>query len=246
MTRAEAPAMPEALATIVDALEEDIVLGRIAPRSRLIEDELIERFGCKRHVAREALARLEQMGLVERPRNIGALVRSFSPDEVHDLYALRVLLECEAARRIPLPIEARDLAQLSQIQARHDRAVERADLRMVFRSNLAFHRALFALAGNAALTEAIEEYARRTHAIRFASLAAPASRESARRDHQAILAALAQGDRAALVRLCRRHLSPSRDAYLRSLPASTSPRQPSSIGGNSSAISRRPASRLAL
>src|SRR5674476_52697 len=70
----------------VEALEEDIVFGYMHPRERLVEDELRARFCLKRHVVRQVLAELEQMGLVERKKNIGALVKSYSVKEVIDLY----------------------------------------------------------------------------------------------------------------------------------------------------------------
>jgi DNA-binding GntR family transcriptional regulator len=54
----------ELLRTLVSSLEEDIVLGRLHPRERLIEDELMRRFAAKRHVVRRALADLQQMGIV--------------------------------------------------------------------------------------------------------------------------------------------------------------------------------------
>src|SRR5690554_4321965 len=92
---------------IAAALEEDIVLGVLHPRQRLVEDELMARFAAKRHVVRDALARLETAGLVERRRNVGALVRGFDEREVADLYEMRILLECEAMRRMPLPVAAR-------------------------------------------------------------------------------------------------------------------------------------------
>lgn len=50
---------------IAGTLEEDIVLGLLAPRVRLVEDDLMERFAAKRHVVRDALAQLESAGLLE-------------------------------------------------------------------------------------------------------------------------------------------------------------------------------------
>lgn len=206
------------LAALVAVLEEDIVMARLLPRERLVEDDLIERFGAKRHVVRDALARLEQMGLVERRRNIGAFVRAFSRREVVELYEMRELLETEAARRIPLPLDAVALQPLIDIQEGHDAAVRAGEPRAVFRANLDFHRHLFSLAGNEVLTQAIQEYARRTHAIRFSTLVSPGYRERARGEHRQMIVALRDGDRDTLVGLCRRHLLPSRDAYLRAHP----------------------------
>lgn len=54
-------------------VEEDIVFGKLHPRERLVEEELMARFSIKRHVARDLLMNLERMGLVER-RKISALL----------------------------------------------------------------------------------------------------------------------------------------------------------------------------
>ena len=198
----------------IAAIEEDIVLAKLHPKQRITEDELLERFGLKRHVVREVLASLERMGLVERRRNVGALVRGFTAREVKELYAMRELLEAEAARRMPLPPDAGAIERLSKIQREHDKAVEKRRLRDVFRANLAFHREFFSLTGDDVLERAIAEYARQTHAIRFGTLASADYRERSRKEHWEMIRALAEKDRARLVALCRAHLRPSRDTFL--------------------------------
>lgn len=202
------------MAAIAATLEEDIIFGRLHPRERLIEEDLMQRFGIKRYVVREVLAALDRMGLIERRRNVGALVRSFTTTEVAELYAVRTLLETEAARLIPLPIPPASLARLVAIQEQHDEAVLASSPPRVFRANLAFHRALFELTGNETLQRAIAEYARQTHPIRFSALVAADYRERARSEHWRMIDALRAGDRETLVALCAEHLLPSRDAYL--------------------------------
>ncbi len=209
------PQAPDALAAAVAALEEDIVFGRLHPRERLTEDELMARFDMKRHAVRQVLVELELLGVVERKRNIGAVVRAFSA-RVMELYALREVLEVHAASLMPLPVPPARLAALTAVQREHDAAVADGDARHVFRSNQRFHREFFGLLDNAVLGQAIEEYARRTHPIRFGSLAAANYRERARQEHWAMIHALRDGDRATLMTLCREHLLPSRDAYLAS------------------------------
>ena len=199
---------------VAGLLEQDIVLGRLQPRERLIEDELCARFALKRHVARRVLAQLQARGLAEHTPHVGTSVKSFLPEQVAELYEIRTLLECSAAARMPLPQPETALAPLRQLQDEHDAAVARGDLRAAFQSNLRFHEGLFALCGNATLTEAIGEYARRTHPIRSSAFAWPGYLERSRDQHHAMLAALAAGDRARLVQLCGEHLVPSRDLYL--------------------------------
>jgi DNA-binding GntR family transcriptional regulator len=205
----------DTLEAALESLEDDIVFGRLHPRERLVEDALMARFAIKRHVVRDVLARLEALGLVERKKNVGALVRSFTRQQIVELYAMRELLETQAARLIELPVDAQGVQDLIEVQREHDAAVQADDLHRVFRSNQRFHQLLFALAPNRVLVQAIEEYSRRTHPIRFLSLVSGIYREQARQDHWRIIEALQRGDRKALVKLCATHLAPSRDTYLK-------------------------------
>jgi DNA-binding GntR family transcriptional regulator len=198
----------------VETLEEDIVFGYMHPRERLVEDELRARFSLKRHVVRQVLAELEQMGLVERKKNIGALVKSYSVKEVIDLYVVRDILETNCARQIAMPVAPEKLEELDAIQQRHDDAVRGSDLHVAFRMNIAFHKALFALSENVVLTEMIELAAQRAHVIRSLSMVVPGFLEKARRDHRRMIEALRECDQERLVALCRDHLLPSRDAYI--------------------------------
>lgn len=204
----------DAVRKAVHTLEEDIVLGYLNPRERLVEDDLRERFGLKRHVVRQVLMELERMGLVERRKNIGALVKSHTEEEVLNLYAVRDILEGAAAACIPLPLDAAVLDQIEAIQHTHDAAIKRADLRAVFRANVDFHRTLFAATRNPELADAITDFAQRANAIRQSSTAIPEHLENARQEHWQIIEALREGKRERLVELCRKHLVPSRDNYI--------------------------------
>ena len=113
---------------IVGSVEEDIVLGRLHPRERLVEEDLIERFDCKRHVVRQALFQLESIGLVERIRNRGAFVKAYTPEEVEQLYAMREILELAGVDALPLPAPEQWLSELEDIHQRYSAAVDAHDL----------------------------------------------------------------------------------------------------------------------
>ena len=200
---------------LVQRIEEEIVLGHLRPRERLVEDDLSKYFSAKRHVIRAALLELEKMGLVVRQPNRGAAVREFKPEEVEQIYAVRELLERQAATIMPLPPSPDVVAALRDIQAVHSRAVDEGDARTIFRANLAFHRQLFASCGNPYLTEQIDQLAARAHAIRFYSISDPDLVRRARDEHLAMIESLAGADRDRLIELVSGHIRPSRDAYLR-------------------------------
>jgi DNA-binding GntR family transcriptional regulator len=104
----------ELLKSVVSLLEENVVPGRKHPRERLIEDELMRRSAAKGHMVRRALADLQQMGIVERAPNRGAMVRAYREKEIQPLYVLRAL--------IPMLLPKPDIEQLKAAQAVHDRA----------------------------------------------------------------------------------------------------------------------------
>lgn len=205
---------PDNFDQCVAMVEEDIVFGKLHPRERLVEEDLMERFQIKRHVARDILMQLERLGLVERKKNVGAFVRSFTPREVAELYQVRILLETEAVRSIEFPVAQAHIDALTDIQKKHDAAISTNDLRNVFRLNLAFHQRLFAICDNDVLKRAISEYARQTHSIRFSTLASSNYRQRSSKEHWDMINALQDGKREELIKICGAHLIPSRDTYL--------------------------------
>ena len=56
----------EEQAEVIRRLEEDIIFGRFAPGSRLVEDTLMTRYGASRHFVRQGLFQLERQGIVLR------------------------------------------------------------------------------------------------------------------------------------------------------------------------------------
>jgi DNA-binding GntR family transcriptional regulator len=204
----------DAVDAVVAAMEDDIILGRLRPRERLVEDVLIERYGAKRYAVRQALERLAAMGIVVRARNKGAVVRDFSAREVEDIYELRELLQGHAARRIPLPAPPELVRALTDIHERHCAAVAAGDLRATRHLNNRFHDTLFAACGNPYLVEAIAQYSWLAHAIRSYRIGDPVLLAQAQVEHAQMIEALAAGDRDRLVRLCVDHIMPSKLAYL--------------------------------
>jgi DNA-binding GntR family transcriptional regulator len=205
----------DAVETVVAALEDDIIFGRLRPRERLVEDVLMERCGVKRHVVRQALDRLTGMGIVERKRNKGAAVRDFSRREVEDIYEIRGLLQEHAARRIPLPAPPELIKKLSALHQRHCTAVSVGDLRAVRHLNNQFHDTLFGACGNQYLVEAIAHYSWIAHAIRSYRIGDPLLLSQAQAEHAEMIDALSEGHRERLVKLCVDHIVPSKEAYLR-------------------------------
>src|SRR5260370_15211181 len=119
----------EEQAEVIRRLEEDIIFGRFAPGSRLVEDTLMSRYGASRHFVRQALFQLERQGIVLREKNIGATVRFYSAEAVRPIYEMREMLTRQAALMIALPAPPELVEQLVGLQRQYSARAATQQLR---------------------------------------------------------------------------------------------------------------------
>jgi DNA-binding GntR family transcriptional regulator len=210
----EASRLDEDEDEIVRALEEDIIFGRLEPGARLTEDALLARFPVTRHFVRQALFRLEAKGILIRKRNKGAMVRLLPPAEVKQIYAVREMLQRQAALWMPLPAPAELIDRLTAIHEEYCRHVEAGYLSGVHEANDRFHLTLFGACGNQYLAQTIEQYMHYSLPIRAKSMGSPDTLSVSRDQHRMMIEVLKGTDNWVLAQLCVDHLQPSKLSYL--------------------------------
>ena len=94
--------------TIADTLRRDMLNGTLSPGDRLHQTDIADRFSVSRIPARDALALLAAQGLVETTPNRGTRVLSLTPEEIKEIFDLRVMLECDCLRRAIANITQQD------------------------------------------------------------------------------------------------------------------------------------------
>ncbi|MBC3940393.1 GntR family transcriptional regulator [Sphingomonas albertensis] len=82
---------------VFEIVREQIVTGKLAGHSAIRQDALATELGVSKIPLREALARLEQEGLLTSHANRGYSVQPMSADEADDIFALRLSIEPQAA-----------------------------------------------------------------------------------------------------------------------------------------------------
>ena len=97
---------------VYETLLEAIVTGYFSPGTVVSEVALAEKLQVSRTPVHDALKQLARDGLVEQQAKRRAKTSSFSPDDVHDIFEMRKLLEGEAARRAAARIDRATLARL--------------------------------------------------------------------------------------------------------------------------------------
>jgi DNA-binding GntR family transcriptional regulator len=140
---------------IMESLRQSIVSGQLKPGERLNESALARQFGISRIPVREALAQLQQDGLVMNNPWRGMFVTSLSAEDVQRINGLRVVLEAEALRLCQLRMQARQARRLTQLVERMEAWDGESQLDSAA-LDLEFHRTIWEVAGNPYLSKALD------------------------------------------------------------------------------------------
>ena len=133
---------------VSDALREAILSGEFLPGERLVEAQLMTRFGASRFNVRAALQDLAAEGLIETQRNRGAQVRKVSLDEAVEITEVRMVVEGLIAARAAERIDAGRASELDEIGLLMRRAVESGEYRRYSDLNQRLHSLIREIAGH--------------------------------------------------------------------------------------------------
>ena len=215
-TAAESRETPttDSVAAVIEAIEQDIIRGRILPTSRLIEDHLMEDYGAKRHAVRAALLELQRLGVVVKPPHLGASLHRFDRAGLDALYHLRAVLHRSAVELFALPIDAARLADLVRARDAHAEAAAQGDLVAIHQTNMVFHRLFYGLCENPYLAESIRLHDWLSFPARAYGIADQGALRQACEEHAEMVRLVQTGDRARLVELSLAHMHRARDIYV--------------------------------
>lgn len=215
--------MPDAAQDTVDArtladrvfarLQDDIVLGILAPGTKLGESELAARYGVSRGPLREAIRRLESRKLVERVPHAGARVSVLTAEDLVEIYRVREALEGMAARLAAENMSDEEVAGLAGLLAEHEQQPGLQDDTSYYQreGDLDFHYRVIQGSHNATLIDLlIGEMYHRVRMYRY-QVATVANRpRKALGEHRRILEAIEARDGEMAEMLMRRHISRAR------------------------------------
>jgi len=155
----------EVVTNLADRIRTAILEGAFKPGEPLREATIINRFGCSRASAREALRLIIHSGLTVKTPNQSYRVSQFDERDLYELTTLRLQLERLGAR---IAFGREDLVQGLSVALDELRdAVARGHKIDAFKANRHFHEAIIKAADHRRLTQA---YARIGDQIEFAFL----------------------------------------------------------------------------
>ena len=200
-TRAAKPSVAGIHERVLNAILEH----RLRPGTQLVEERLAAVFGVSRTKIRHALARLAHDGLVTVFPNRGAFVSSPTPDEVHEVFEARRLVEPAVVRRLAGKVTPQLVRRLRDHVRQENAARKAGDRRAMLRLTGEFHLLLAEMAGNRVLARTMREVEPLT-ALAIVHYEAPEALACPEDEHGSLVDAIEAGSAERAAKLMLEHL----------------------------------------
>jgi DNA-binding GntR family transcriptional regulator len=192
---------------VCEEIREAIIDLRLHPGEPLREAAIAQQLGVSKTPIREALARLEQEGLVEVTSFKGAVVSGYSPRDLEEIYELRALLEGAAVRAVADVASDETRVQLADLVAQSRASRDAGDVASLAGLLGTFDLIVYEQVTNRRIRALIDNL--RAHLTRIGNLTEgiPGRVEASVEEHAVIVDAIMRHDADDAERLMRVHIA---------------------------------------
>lgn len=191
---------------IAAAIRQAVIEHRLAPGTRLSEDQIGVIFGASRTIVRSALQSLAHDHIVTLAKNRGASVASPTVRDARHLFDARRLLEEQLVQRAATRMDDRAEAELAALIAAGQHAMDAADRGRAIRLSGEFHLRIAAVADQPVLLPFLAELISRSSLV-IALYGRGRLADCGAAEHQELLDVLTAHDGDAAAMLMRHHLA---------------------------------------
>ena len=203
--------------TLFDTLMVGIITGKFKAGQRLIERDLVAEFGLSRTPVREAIRKLENLGLVQCFRNKGAVVADFTPRDIEDLYLLRINLERLAGRFSFSNLGKNEIGRLKEINRQLQLCLKGSNLLQLIEKDKQFHHVIYEASGNRFLVEVLEQLRLKCYIVAYYAWADLNRVKLSIDGHREIIKSLKEKNREKFQNLLEQQLVSAKAYYLENL-----------------------------
>lgn len=189
----------------VGTLRAMILSGELLPGEKMIQADLAERLNVSRVPVREALSRLHAEGLLTYKPNTGFTVVRFNGEELSEVYLMRRLLETELLATLDL--SEVDVDSLRRINTELRDTIPRESTDRYQQLNLDFHFTIFSSSPLELVRNEVARLWNMSAYYRSLYLFVADDASHLCSEHDAMIRAIAEGDREKLIALSDAHRS---------------------------------------
>lgn len=187
-------------------LRNDILQGKFAAGAKLSEQRICDEYMVSRTPVREAFQKLELEGVIEIFPNRGAFVAQQSKRDIDDVYEIMKALEAVA---IKLAIERISKEKMDELKEQFELMefyTMKKDLEKLRLVNEQFHNSIYEATKNPMLIQTLSSCQTRVRNNQFRKEQGLEFLDEELAEHEAILMALAAGDKETAVAAAIRHI----------------------------------------
>lgn len=199
---------------IYESLRKAIIKGSIPMGERINEKNYAKALNVSRTPVRVALQRLEDDGIVQHHPNIGIVVTQIKPDDIQEIYQIRVALDILATKNASqLLTPAREKAMINLLD-RTEEAHQAGQVQEVIHLSTEFNHCIYEYAEMPhlqSIQEKLHDYLTR---FRDVSLMSDHRRGAAIKEHRMIFDYMRAGEQEKMEALIAQHLFRSKEFIL--------------------------------
>ena len=130
---------PNLVEQVHEAILQEISSGKLAPGSRIIQEQIATELGVSRQPIQQALLLLRNQGLLRDAPGRGLIVAPLDPDYIRQMYEIRAVLEGLAFRKAAENNSQTARSQGEALIEKGRKAVKKGLVTELISTDMAFH-----------------------------------------------------------------------------------------------------------
>ena len=199
---------------IFEKIEQDILSGKYSRGEILTEMKLSEELGVSRTPIREALRRLSQERIIEEVSK-GSRVLGISPEDLEDIFRIRLQIEGMCAAETAKNITEEQLAELRDVVEMQEFYLTKHNTENIRSMDSRFHQLLYKFSGSNIFSDVLYQLHHKTHKYRTVAVSKHSSAEESLKEHKQIFEAIAARNSELAAEVTINHIENARERILK-------------------------------
>ena len=210
---------PNLVEQVHEAILLEISSGKLAPGTRIIQEQIAAELGVSRQPIQQALLLLRNQGLLRDAPGRGLIVAPLDPDHIRQMYDVRAVIEGLAFRKAALNNAAAAKREGPDFITKGREAAKNGSVTDLIAADMAFHHFVYSLSENLLVAPTMDTHWTYTQRVMGEVLMRDEKPRDIWDQHEALLQFIITGDGEAAEVHAREHILAAADFIIERISA---------------------------
>ena len=210
---------PNLVEQVHEAILLEISSGKLAPGTRIIQEQIAAELGVSRQPIQQALLLLRNQGLLRDAPGRGLIVAPLDPDHIRQMYDVRAVIEGLAFRKAALNNAAAAKREGPDFITKGREAAKNGSVTDLIAADMAFHHFVYSLSENLLVAPTMDTHWTYTQRVMGEVLMRDEKPRDIWDQHEALLQSIISGDGDAAELHAREHILAAADFIIARISA---------------------------